>query len=112
MNTLTYSIFLLWYIKAVCVWLRVDINECDYGSKCDQTCVNQIGSYSCTCKPGFVLLSDNTSCKGIARSLSLLNYVCDDSQMIMSVKLTMVGAHNSVSTLLDFIVVLVMMVLS
>ena len=36
----------------------VDIDECAEGSSgCDQTCVNEPGSYHCECAPGFNLVS-------------------------------------------------------
>ena len=42
------------------VCLVPDINECDGDNKCE----NQNGSYSCTCKQGFVSLPDNTTSEG------------------------------------------------
>ena len=36
----------------------VDIDECGEGtSGCDQTCVNEPGTYHCECAPGFNLVS-------------------------------------------------------
>ena len=39
--------------------MDVDVNECDYGTHtCDDSeradCINNEGSYTCACKPGFV----------------------------------------------------------
>ena len=37
----------------------VDINECDsFGHNCSQVCVNDEGSYHCTCNPGFEYVDD------------------------------------------------------
>lgn len=33
----------------------VDLNECDEWGYCDQICTNKIGSYSCSCYPGYDL---------------------------------------------------------
>ena len=41
----------------------LDINECRAGTDgCEQTCVNDIGSYHCTCKRKYFLLPDGKSC--------------------------------------------------
>ncbi len=38
-----------------------DINEClKHNGGCEQRCVNKPGSYSCECKRGFVLSSDES----------------------------------------------------
>ena len=45
--------------------LLLDINECDIAeNKCSENaiCSNVVGSYSCTCKPGFA--GDGMSCVG------------------------------------------------
>ena len=42
-----------------------DIDECIEGDEhCNQICVNTLGSYYCSCEPGFQLI-DNTECEGI-----------------------------------------------
>ncbi|XP_075056354.1 low-density lipoprotein receptor-related protein 2-like [Mixophyes fleayi] len=45
--------------------LCIDINECKEvdPSPCSQSCVNQNGTYNCTCHPGYVLQPDGHQCK-------------------------------------------------
>ena len=38
-----------------------DIDECG-SDVCDQICVNSPGSYVCTCRSGYVLNSDTSTC--------------------------------------------------
>ena len=48
----------------------LDINECEadnHGTSngnCSQICVNTEGSFECSCRVGYVLGSDGTSCLG------------------------------------------------
>ncbi|XP_006813261.1 epidermal growth factor-like protein 8 [Saccoglossus kowalevskii] len=45
-------------------YCETDINECDTGThSCNQICLNNNGSYSCACQPGFILETDRRSCK-------------------------------------------------
>ena len=45
--------------------LVADVNECeDNNGGCSHNCVNTMGSYHCTCKLGYSLSHDNTSCTG------------------------------------------------
>ncbi|XP_066300853.1 uncharacterized protein [Branchiostoma lanceolatum] len=39
-----------------------DIDECLFGIGCSQTCINSVGSYSCSCIEGFVLGGDGHGC--------------------------------------------------
>lgn len=42
-----------------------DQNECLDGSmRCDQSCTNQLASYTCSCDDGYILQTDALSCKG------------------------------------------------
>ena len=52
-----------------------DIDECSSNgnNQCSQICVNQVGSYSCSCKDGYVM-SDDHYCKGKAQSLHEYKY--------------------------------------
>ena len=43
-----------------------DIDECTRGlNGCNQTCTNEIGSYSCSCASGYRLSSDGRGCNDI-----------------------------------------------
>ena len=43
----------------------IDINECAVNNgQCDHNCHNTEGSYYCTCKEGYVLLTDQRGCSG------------------------------------------------
>ena len=42
----------------------VDIDECLGANDCQQICLNTAGSYYCECKDGFILDSNEHSCKG------------------------------------------------
>ena len=56
------------------VHLVTDINECNGENLCEHNCINQNGSYTCSCKHGYMLLTDQRSCKGtehVLYSLSL-----------------------------------------
>ena len=45
--------------------LFTDIDECMEGdADCNQICVNTLGSYYCSCEPGYQLVND-TECEGI-----------------------------------------------
>lgn len=42
---------------------HTDIDEClEKRSGCEQLCQNTLGSFSCSCLPGFVLNADKTTC--------------------------------------------------
>ena len=43
-----------------------DIDECEQGiSGCEHNCINNNGSFSCSCNNGYKLAVDNKSCPGI-----------------------------------------------
>lgn len=55
---------MLW--PMVCNCLQTDFNECADGTHgCAQTCINEIGSYSCSCGSGYRLASDRHRCTDI-----------------------------------------------
>ena len=43
-----------------------DVNECGDGNKggCSDVCINEAGSYECSCYPGYTLASDGHTCNG------------------------------------------------
>ena len=41
-----------------------DQNECLGNHVCQHDCVNTVGSYHCTCRPGYQLINDNKTCTG------------------------------------------------
>ena len=41
-----------------------DQNECLGNHECQHDCVNTVGSYHCTCRPGYQLISDKKTCAG------------------------------------------------
>lgn len=47
-------------------FLLTEMDECslpDNGG-CEQHCENTLGSYKCTCEPGYELTADKRSCEG------------------------------------------------
>ena len=50
-----------------------DVDECASGvSRCTQTCLNTIGSYTCSCTTGYRLDRDGYTCNGIDLTYLLL----------------------------------------
>ena len=49
----------------------LDINECNTSNGgCNQTCVNEVGSYHCECGTGYTLNSNNHNCDGKATTIT------------------------------------------
>ena len=49
----------------VVIYYTLDVNECtDNNGDCEQICVNNEGSYSCSCKNGYSLNSNGRNCSG------------------------------------------------
>ena len=45
--------------------LLIDIDECTTNqNRCDQSCSNAVGSYTCSCVNGFTLDGDGFTCNG------------------------------------------------
>ena len=55
----------------------LDIDECSTGShQCSQHCENTIGSYLCSCQPGFSLSSvDQVTCESMSKSIIHSSFV-------------------------------------
>lgn len=48
------------------------MDECSKpdNGRCEQRCVNTLGSYKCACDPGYELAADKRSCEGEYRQKS------------------------------------------
>lgn len=48
------------------------MDECSKpdNGRCEQRCVNTLGSYKCACDPGYELAADKRSCEGEYRILT------------------------------------------
>lgn len=54
-------------INSRCNLSPPDMDECSFSEfLCQHECVNQPGTYFCSCPPGYILLDDNRSCQGKA----------------------------------------------
>ena len=62
----------------------VDVNECtEFLSGCDHNCTNSIGSFSCSCKDGYVLHDNQRSCIGkIFMVLIITHFVSDVNECL------------------------------
>lgn len=59
--------FFVYPVKLMCFLNTfTDINECDSPSmhNCSHICENLIGSYKCSCYPGYQLKEDGFRCEG------------------------------------------------
>ena len=49
----------------VVIYYTSDVNECtDNNGGCEHTCINNDGSYSCSCQSGYSLNSNSRNCSG------------------------------------------------
>ena len=49
----------------------IDIDECSLNTdNCEHSCVNTVGSYTCTCETGYKLSSDGIHCTGTGTSFN------------------------------------------
>ena len=53
--------------RILLILLSLDVNECLVATdnNCSQICVNTNGTFQCQCKSGYILSSDNSTCKGL-----------------------------------------------
>ena len=66
------------------------MNECNVNNGyCAQSCTNTIGSYSCSCLNGFLLISDNRTCNGEQETTYKLIKTLTLKWILMSASLTM-----------------------
>ena len=50
----------------VVVYMCTDINECLLNmDNCSQVCTNTEGGFTCSCRDGYTLGEDGTSCEGV-----------------------------------------------
>ena len=60
-----------------------DYDECENGThQCNQTCINEEGSYSCQCVTGYQLHSDNRGCNDINECTSMIANCSHDATCI------------------------------
>ena len=84
----------------------IDVDECSGGSnKCDQTCTNTEGSYTCSCNSGYTLSSDGRSCNGMySSSVQFILHTTEPSNTlgdvitILQFQILMNAAHQVLMT--------------
>ena len=55
-----------------CPYIFLDIDQCSVNNGgCEQTCINLLPGFVCSCYNGFILNSDGISCSGIYRQAVL-----------------------------------------
>ena len=50
------------------IFLTIDRDECTLFQPCGQLCNNTFGSFECSCREGFNLMEDLTSCEGVCQT--------------------------------------------
>lgn len=75
------------FISSRCDLIYLDINECKLKGYCQGgQCTNTIGSYTCSCPPGFDLSSDGKQCLGITEEYNIrllwLDLMCKNNRQI------------------------------
>ena len=59
------GIWRLLNIDTISTWSFLDINECIFSNgDCNHDCTNIPGSYSCSCRAGYILNTDGHNCSG------------------------------------------------
>jgi len=55
-----------WHHNVACDCVYIDIDECSAAhSPCEQVCINEPGSYRCSCQQGFTeMTGDPRRCEG------------------------------------------------
>ena len=74
----------------MCLLLCIDIDECSMFSPCQHECANTNGSYRCSCRNGYTLGNDNTTCRGNDYSF----FLSDCFTCILDVNECMLAALN------------------
>ena len=79
----------------VVIYYTSDVNECtDNNGGCEHSCVNNEGSYSCSCKSGYSLNINGKNCSGNNKFEYFIFYIT--FQISMSVILIMEVVNKSV----------------
>uniref|UniRef100_A0A8C1LEB7 Hemicentin 2 n=1 Tax=Cyprinus carpio TaxID=7962 RepID=A0A8C1LEB7_CYPCA len=63
----------------------IDIDECAFKKPCQHECRNTVGSYRCTCPPGYQLLSNGRTCKDIDEC-TVQGVQCGPNQMCFNTR--------------------------
>ncbi|XP_069890339.1 hemicentin-1 [Dipodomys merriami] len=71
----------------------VDIDECQNRDTCQHECKNTIGSYQCTCPPGYQLMLNGKTCQDIDECLEQ-NIRCGPNRMCFNMR----GSYQCIDT--------------
>lgn len=70
---LKLCVYLLKPFFVVVVVVVTDIDECQSNNGgCDHFCKNTVGSFDCSCRKGFKLLTDEKSCQGMCTGETMI----------------------------------------
>ena len=73
-----------------------DINECDnVNGGCEQNCINDDGSYTCSCTSGFRLSTDCQNCTGMPLGTNYTNHACQSYLDINECHTSNGGCHHN-----------------
>ncbi|NWU93884.1 HMCN1 protein, partial [Upupa epops] len=71
----------------------VDIDECESKESCQHECRNTLGSYQCSCPPGYRLMPNGKTCQDIDECLEY-NIHCGSNQMCFNMR----GSYQCIDT--------------
>ncbi len=81
--------------------LPIDVNECFINNgRCEHSCTNTDGNFSCSCKTGYSLEGNGFNCTGTEQPCGFVLFI-DLLQIVMSVLPTMVAVSMTVTTLME-----------
>ena len=79
---LSMNLHFFYFVVILVVFIFSDINECDtINGGCEQICTNAIGSFACSCGPGYLLDVNGFNCTG---TLSLVSMMLFFAQLLMA----------------------------
>ena len=71
-------------------FLDLDIDECLLNNGgCSDTCVNTVGGFECTCRPGYIVDTDNKTCISKSRISLGCFLVLSDNLAVFIAKLSL-----------------------